>query len=107
MTKMVELVYREYAKKADAIERGFITAENIKWVTDHLMLKVLTNEELSQMWRTIDDFFYDIMAEKDEDGNIIGWKPYTKEIAFAMDTDSAWKEVVNLEARKRKEKGLL
>lgn len=102
MKKTVELVYRAYAKKQDEITRGFITQEHIEWVTDHLMLRELTDQELSEMWETVDEFFDDIMAERDEKGNITGWKPYTPEIAFAMDTDSAWKEVINVEARRRR-----
>ena len=46
--------------------------------------------------------FRSMMAERDEKGNLTGWKPYTPEIAFAMDTDSAWKEVINMEARRRR-----
>ena len=107
MKKMVEMVYRAYSKKADEIEKGFITNENIEWVTDHLMLKELTNEELSDMWKTIDEYFTELIAELDENGNVVAWKPYTNEIAFAMDTDSAWKEVVNVEARRRKAEGTL
>ncbi len=102
MKKTVELVYRAYAKKQDEITRGFITQEHIEWVTDHLMLRELTDQELSEMWEAVDEFFDDMMAERDENGNITGWKPYTPEIAFAMDTDSAWKEVINVEARRRR-----
>lgn len=105
MKKMVEFTFRAYTKKEAEITKGFISEENINWVTDHLMLKELTNEELSQLWETVDNFFSDLMAEKDQDGNITGWKPFTPEIAFAMDTDSAWKEVINLEARTRKAAG--
>ena len=74
---IVELVYRAYAKKQDEITRGFITQEQIEWVTDHLMLRELTDQELSEMWEAVDDFFDDMMAERDENGNITGWKPYT------------------------------
>lgn len=102
MKKMVELAYRAYAKKQGEITRGFITQEHIKWVTDHLMLRELTNRELSEMWEAVDSFFDDMMAERDEKGNLIGWKPHTSETAFAMDTDSAWKEVINMEARRRR-----
>lgn len=105
MKKMVEFTFRAYTKKEAEITKGFISEENINWVTDHLMLKELTNGELSQLWETVDNFFSDLMAEKDQDGNITGWKLFTPEIAFAMDTDSAWKEVINLEARTRKAAG--
>ena len=105
MKKTVELAFRAYSKKKADITRGFITQEHIDWVTDHLMLKELTNQELSEMWETIDHFFEEIMGNLDENGQVISWKPYTEEIAFAMDTDSAWKEVVNMEARRRKAAG--
>lgn len=107
MKKTVELVFRAYSKKEAEITKGFITQENIDWVTDHLMLRELTNSELSEMWNTIDTFFEEIMGNLDENGEVISWKPYTQEIAFAMDTDSAWKEVVNMEARRRKAAGTL
>lgn len=107
MKKIIELAFRAYSRKKDSITRGFITEENINWVTDHLMLKELTNEELSQMWETVDHFFEEIMGNLDERGQVISWKPYTPEIAFAMDTDSAWKEVINLEARRRRAAGTL
>lgn len=107
MKKTIELAFRAYSRKKDSITRGFITEENINWVTDHLMLKELTNEELSQMWETVDHFFEEIMGNLDENGQVISWKPYTPEIAFAMDTDSAWKEVINLEARRRRAAGTL
>lgn len=102
MKKTVELVYRAYAKKKDEITRGFITQENIEWVTDHLMLRELSNEELSEMWEAVDIYFDDQLGIRDENGTLIGWKPYNEETSFLMDTDSAWKEVINVEARRRK-----
>ena len=102
MKKTVEMVYRAYSKKADSIEKGIITMENIKWVTEHLMLFELTDEELSEMWNAVDEYFTELIAWT-ENGHVIAWKPYTEEIAFAMDTESAWKEVINLVARNRRE----
>ena len=107
MTKTVELVFRAYSRKKDTITRGFITEENINWVTDHLMLKELTNMELTQMWEAVDYFFEDMLCIRDEEGEMIGWASYTPEMAFALDTDSAWKEVINMEARRRKAAGTL
>ena len=107
MKKMVELVYRAYSEKKDEITRGFITKENIDWVTDHLMLKNLTSRELAEMWEAVDEFFVEIMEIRDEDGNLVGWKPFNSDISFDMDTESAWKEVINLEARRRKAEGTL
>ena len=98
MKKMVELVYRAYTQMRSDITRGFITQEHIDWVTDHLMLKQLSMKELGELWETVDDFFKDIIAYRDENGEVTGWKPYNEDIAFAMDTESAWKEVINLEA---------
>lgn len=107
MKKLVELTYRQYTLKQDEITRGFITKENIEWVTEKLGLKYLTNKELSEMWEAVDEYFLSLYAELDENGDITGWKPYSEKTEFARDTDSAWKEVINLEARTRKANGLM
>lgn len=107
MKKMVEIAYRGYELKKESIDKGWISQENIEWVTDKLMLKLLTNAELGMMWKAVSDYFLEQIAELDEEGNVIAWKAYTKEIAFAMDTKSAWLEVVNIEARRRKALGTL
>lgn len=103
----IERVYNEYKTRKETIERGWISEENISFVTLKLNLRNLSNKELSDMWFAIDKYFEKIMAEYDENGKVIAWKPYTEEIAFAMDTDSAWKEVCNVEARRRKSLGLM
>jgi hypothetical protein len=100
MKKIVELVFRAYKEKESTIQRGFITQQNIDWVTDHLMLKYLSDKELSEMWFVVHDYFTNEMAEYDENKEIIGWKPNK---SFERDTESAWLEVINLEARRRKE----
>lgn len=105
MDKMVELVFREYRTKEDKINRGFISSENIEWVADHLMLKHLTNEELSQMWTAVDKYFSKIRL--DSTGKKWRTDIPTKEFMFYGDTSSAWLEVINAESRKRKEKGTL
>ena len=105
MKKLIEAVYSEYKKKE--IERGFITYENIDWLTEKLGLRSLTNKELSAMWEAVDEYFENIMAEYDESGKVIGWKPFSEETELARDSDSAWKEVVNIEARRRKAAGTL
>lgn len=107
MKKLVELAFREYSKKASKIQRGWVSQENIEWITDHLMLEVLTNEELSEMWETVDKYFLSLYAELTDDDEVIGWKAYSKETEFARDTSSAWKEVINIEARTRRANGTL
>jgi hypothetical protein len=99
MNKMVELVFRAYKEKKDTIKRGWISKENIDWVTDHLMLKYLSDEELSEMWQVVHDYFRNETAELDGNNEIIGWKP---DKMFEFDTESAWLEVINEEARRRK-----
>lgn len=103
----IDRVYKEYKQRKETIERGWISEENINFVTLKLNLRNLSNKELSDMWFAIDDYFEKIMAVYDENGKVVAWKPYTEEIAFAMDTDSAWKEVCNVEARRRKSLDLM
>lgn len=105
MEKMVELVFREYKMKEDSIQSGIINEENIKWVTDHLMLIHLTNEELSQMWTAVRKYFVKNMLDKSGKD----WRTDipAREFMFLADTSSAWLEVINVESRKRKEKGIL
>lgn len=102
---MVELVFRAYKTKEDKIEKGFINNEDIEWVSDHLMLAYLSNEELSEMWKAVDMYFTKIRL--DEKGE--NWRTdiSTKEFSFYSDTMSAWLEVINREARIRKAKGVL
>jgi len=92
--------------KNQEITNGFITNDNIELVTNGLGLKELSNEELSEMWEQVDEYFLAQYAVF-ENGKVVGWKPYTNEVEFARDTKSAWLEVINLEARKRKRLGLL
>lgn len=99
MNKMVELVFRVYKEKKDTIQRGWISKENIDWVTDHLMLKHLSDKELSEMWTTVDNYFLSQTAIYDDKHEVSGWKPNCE---FEFDTQSAWLEVINEEARRRK-----
>jgi hypothetical protein len=105
MKKMVELVFRAYKTKEDEIQRGVISEENIEWVSDHLMLEYLSNEELSEMWKAVDDYFTKIRLDKTGEN----WRTDipTKEFSFYSDTMSAWLDVINREARIRKAKGEL
>lgn len=105
MEKIIELVFRGYKSKENKIQKGFIDSENIEWVTEHLMLKYLTNEELAQMWTAVDNYFTKIRL--DDSGK--NWRTdiSAKEFSFYGDTWSAWLEVINMESRERKEKGLL
>lgn len=102
---IVELAFRVYAKQRDHINTGFITKEHIELVTKSLMLAELENEELNEMWNAVNDYFDNMCFEFDDNGILIGHKPYSKDIEFYRDTKSAWLEVVNMEARKRREAG--
>lgn len=105
MNSVVELAYRRYSKLRNEIERGFIKEEHIEAVSKSLFLDELTNDELSEMWYASQDFFDKLYCEFDENGKITGFKPYSEDTEFARDTKSAWSEVINQEARKRKERG--
>lgn len=102
---IIELTFRKYQKERKNIHRGFIKEEHIKLVADSLMLEELKNEELNEMWQAVDKYFDTLYCEIGEDGEIIGFKPYDEDTEFYRDTQSAWLEVVNEEARKRKAKG--
>ena len=102
---IVDLAFRVYEKQRDNICEGFITREHIELVTKSLMLEELKNEELNEMWNAVNDYFDRLCFEFDDDGIIIGHKPYSNDIEFYRDTKSAWLEVVNMEARKRREAG--
>lgn len=102
---IVELAFRVYEKQKDNIQEGFITREHIELVTKSLMLTELKNEELNEMWHAVAEYFNRLYCEFDENGNIVGYKPWSKDIDFYRDTKSAWLEVVNMEARKRRENG--
>lgn len=99
MKKTIELLFKAYKEKESTIERGWISEENAIWVSECLMLKYLTDEGLSQIWQAVHDFFRNEMAELNENNEVINWKPNK---SFEMDTQSAWLEVINEEARKRK-----
>ena len=85
-------VYDEY--KTKEIVRGFISYENVDWVSEKLGLSSLSDEELSILWDTVWDFFTN-MERKEED---------IDKAFFMQDTRSAWLEVINHEARKRRGK---
>ena len=98
----IELAYRKYAKNRENITYGFIDAENITLVTNALMLTELTDEELVEMWNAVAEYFdrkYCVYNENDE---IVGFVPWTEEVEFIRDTKSAWLEVINHEARRRR-----
>lgn len=100
---MIKVTLRKYS--ALEITSGFITNEAIEVVSNGLMLKDLTDEELSEMWEVVHKYFRDIYAEYDETGRkFIGWKPHSNITEFARDTQSAWLEVINQEARSRRNK---
>ena len=105
MNKMVELVFRGYKEKEEGIQKGFISAENIQWVTEHLMLKQLSDKELTEMWQTVREFFLKKMLDKS--GQTWRNDIPIKEFNFYSDTSSAWLEVINEEARSRRRKNTI
>ena len=102
---LIELAFRRYAKEKDNIENGWMKTEHHKMVADALMLDEVKNEELSDLWYAVRDYFLAFYAVFDKNGEVVGWKPYSEEIEFIRDTESAWLEVVNSEARKRRAEG--
>lgn len=83
-------VYIEYKTKEIII--GFISYKDMDWVSEKLGLPNLSDEELSILWDTVWDFFTS-MERKEED---------IDKAFFMQDTRSAWLEVINHEARKRR-----
>ena len=102
---IVHLTFKRYEKHRDNIHPAFIKREHIDLVTNSLILEELENEELSEMWHAVADYFDRLYCEIDENGNVIGYKPYSKDIEFYRDTKSAFLEVVNMEARRRRDNG--
>lgn len=101
--KLILLTYSGYVKKRDTIQRGFLSGENVEWLIEHLLLNETTDEELNEIWFAIDLFFRRMMFTVDKDGEL-QWRTdeYAKDIMWWMDCDSAWKEVVNCIARRRR-----
>lgn len=83
-------VYNEYKTKEIII--GFISYKDADWVSEKLGLSSLSDEELSILWDMVWDFFTN-MERKEED---------IDKAFFMQDTRSAWLEVINHEARKRR-----
>ena len=100
-TRIIDFTYKKYEEKIDEIEYGFISGELVKWLIDRLYLNETTDEQLNEYWFAIDRYFQNLMMEKDSDGEW-QWKKDV-DIRWYMDCDSAWKEVVNSVARKRRE----
>ena len=100
---IVHLTFKRYEKHRKDIKTGFITADHIKLVTDSLILEELETEELNEMWHAVADYFDRLYCEFNEKGIIIGYKPYSKNIEFYRDSKSAFLEVVNMEARRRRD----
>lgn len=101
---IVHLTFKRYEKHRKDINLGFIKAEHIKLVTDSLILEELETEELNEMWHAVADYFDRLYCVFNENGDIIDYKPYSKDIEFYRDTKSAFLEVVNMEARKRRDR---
>ncbi len=102
MKEKVVAAFKEYTTLKNDIIRGFIKHEHIKMVSDALSLETLNDEELYEIWEISHDYFDSLYREFAESGEIIGYKPYSEETEFARDTQSAWSEVINQEARKRR-----
>lgn len=92
---VVQLVFRQYRLRTDIV-RSFISFELADWVADHLMLERLSNQELSEMWFAVTEYFGDEFDEH---------RAESEYGSFLLDTKSAWSEVVNREARRRKAEG--
>lgn len=92
---VVQLVFRQYRLRTDIV-RSFISVELADWVADHLMLERLSNQELSEMWFAVTEYFGDEFDEH---------RAEFEYGSFLLDTKSAWSEVVNREARRRKADG--
>lgn len=107
MKGIVELAFRKYEKERNNITHGFIKREHVTMVADSLHLKELKNEELNEMWFASHDYFDSLYCEFDEHGEIVGFKPYNDDMSFYRDTQSAWSEVINEEARSRRKAGLM
>lgn len=101
---IVQLTFKRYEKYREDINPGFIKAGHIKLVTDSLHLEELETEELNEMWHAVEDYFDRLYCEFDKSGMIIGYKSYSEDISFYMDTKSAFLEVINMEARKRRDR---
>lgn len=101
--KLIDLTYRAYAKKRDAIVRGIISEEDMNWLIDHLLLSEATDEELNEMWHAIDYYFRNLRMKK-----VNGFWKWRDEVSvedmtWYSDCDSAWKEVVNYVVRMRRQ----
>lgn len=102
---IVHLTFKRYEKHRGDIRPGFIKREHIDLVTNSLFLEELEAEELGEMWYAVEEYFDRLYCEFDENGIITGYKPYSKDIEFYRDTKSAFLEVVNMEARRRRDAG--
>lgn len=82
----------EYEKDA---EKGFITADQMDYISDLMDLDKLSDSQLAKAW----NMYYDILSmESFRDDNIDNYRKYE-------DAASAFAEVINREARKRKATG--
>lgn len=93
--KLIHEVFQKYKDFKNEIVEGFISKKHILWLTEELHLKRLSNEELSSLWNDVNHYFTSMMLDEEKQC----WKPG---MSFERDTESAWLEVINLEARNRK-----
>lgn len=106
MVVNVKKTFADYQKGKDNIVRGFITHDNIQLVRKGLSLDKLNMSELNELWHIVERFFLEKYAVLDIGGDVVSWKPYSEETEFARDSSSAWLEVINAEARERKNKSM-
>jgi len=100
---IVHLTFKRYEKHRKEYYPRFKKAGHIKLVTDSLILEELETEELNEMWHAVEHYFDRLYCEFNDDNIITGYKPYSKDIEFYRDTKSAFLEVVNMEARRRRD----
>ena len=93
MRALVERVYNEYAAKREEISRGFIKAEHVEFLETALQLKERSNTELRLLRKVAYKFFDELYCEFNQEGELIGYKPYSEDVRFAMDSQSAWMAV--------------
>lgn len=94
---VIKAFYEEYKTMKDEIKKGFLSKKQIAFINQKLDLNNRKDEELSPLWFAVDDLMSSLMLDQ-ETGT---WK---SNIAFESDTDSALKEVINVQANERRKR---
>ena len=100
MKKLVEAVWKKYEAKKDEISRGFIKIEHIEFLEKELGFDGLNLEGLEELRKAAYMFFDEMYCVYDRNGELVGFKPWTEEIEFARDSQSAWMAVFDRRIRK-------